>query len=124
MNLGMNSFSRKTRMILRIRLQRFREMEMDLIKEREKLSQFPLVPDRGPHAPQGNVAIIYKSELDYISRCILDYPNFETGDHLFGYWTENGTPVVLFAIGLGVNANHQKTFFNQDVQYLMTVECF
>ena len=24
-------------------------------------------------------AIIYRSEIDYISRCILDYPNIETG---------------------------------------------
>ena len=36
------------------------------------------------------VAIIYRSEMDYISRCIHDYPNIETGGQLFGYVTENG----------------------------------
>ena len=66
-------------------------------------------------------AIVYKSELDYISRCILDYPDIETGGQLFGYWTENGVPVVLFAIGPGPGANHQRTFFNQDVDYLLEV---
>lgn len=65
--------------------------------------------------------IIYKSELDYISRCILDCPNIETGGQMFGYWTASGVPVVLFAIGPGVKANHRSTFFNQDVQYLMAV---
>ena len=29
-------------------------------------------------------AIIYKSELEYISRCVLDYLNIETGGDLFG----------------------------------------
>ena len=65
--------------------------------------------------------IIFRSEMDYISRCILDYTNIETGGQLFGYWTEDGTPVVLFAIGPGANANHKPTFFNQDVNYLLTV---
>ena len=54
--------------------------------------------------------IIFRSEMDYISRCILDYTNIETGGQLFGYWTEDGTPVVLFAIGPGANANHKPTF--------------
>lgn len=68
-----------------------------------------------------NKALIFKSELDYISRCILDCPNIETGGQLFGYWTEDGVPVVLYAIGPGRHANHQVTFFNQDVEYLETV---
>lgn len=67
------------------------------------------------------MAIIYRSELDYISRCVLDYPNIETGGQLFGFWTSQGAPVVLYAIGPGHNANHQPTFFNQDVDYLQTV---
>lgn len=64
---------------------------------------------------------IYQSELDFVSRCILDYPDIETGGQLFGYWTAEGTPVVLFAIGPGPRANHQVTFFNQDVDYLVRV---
>lgn len=67
------------------------------------------------------VAIIYRSELDFISRCILDRPNIETGGQLFGFWTGSGVPVVLFAIGPGPRANHQVAFFNQDVNYLVSV---
>ena len=67
------------------------------------------------------LAIIFRSEFDFISRCILDYPNIETGGQLFGYWTAEGVPVVLYAIGPGPRANHQSAFFNQDVDYLETM---
>lgn len=70
------------------------------------------------------VAIVYRSEFDYISRCILDYRNIETGGQLFGFWTSTGIPVVLYAIGPGRNANHQETFFNQDLEYLVNVGNF
>lgn len=63
-------------------------------------------------------AIVYQSELDYISRCILDYPQIETGGQLFGFYTVKGTPVVCYALGPGPNANHQVTFFQQDIPYL------
>jgi len=66
-------------------------------------------------------AMIYQGELDYISRCILDYPNIETGGQLFGFWTAAGTPVVLYAIGPGPRANHQVAFFNQDIEYLTRI---
>lgn len=66
-------------------------------------------------------AVIFKSELDYISRCILDYPSIETGGQLFGFYTEFGVPVVLYAIGPGRNANHQVAFFNQDIEYLTRI---
>ena len=72
--------------------------------------------------PKGNGIQIFKSELDYISRCILDRKNIETGGQLFGYWSEDGQPVVMYAIGPGPRANHQTTFFNQDVDYLLTGE--
>lgn len=68
-----------------------------------------------------DAVLVYQSELDYLSRCILDYPHIETGGQLFGYWTSAGVPVVLYAIGPGDNANHQPTFFNQDLDYLETV---
>lgn len=67
------------------------------------------------------IAIILKSEIDYISRCILDYPHIETGGQLFGYWSAKGVPVVLYAIGPGPRANHESTFFNQDIYYLVQV---
>lgn len=38
-----------------------------------------------------------------------------------GFQTLGGTPVVLYAIGPGRHANHQSTFFNQDLDYLETV---
>lgn len=66
-------------------------------------------------------AVIYKSELDYISRCILDYPRIETGGQLFGFWSASGTPIVVYAIGPGRRANHQIAFFNQDLEYLTTL---
>lgn len=66
------------------------------------------------------VAYIYKSELDFISRCILDYKNIETGGQLFGYWTADGSPVIVFALGPGPNANHEVAFFLQDLEYLKT----
>ncbi len=66
-------------------------------------------------------ACIYKSELDYISRCILDYPNIETGGQLFGYWTNTGAPVVTYVIGPGSHSKHQPTAFFQDMDYLKTI---
>ena len=66
-------------------------------------------------------AIVYRGELDYVSRCILDYPDIETGGELFGFWTASGVPVVLYAIGPGPRANHEVAFFNQDLSYLKRV---
>ena len=63
----------------------------------------------------------FQSEIDSFSRFILDYPNIETGGQLFGYWTREGVPVVCYVLGPGPNANHQVTFFNQDLNYLQTV---
>jgi len=76
-----------------------------------------LVDEKAPSP----TAIIYQSELDYLSRCVLDFPNIETGGQLFGFWSNQGVPVVLYAIGPGRHANHQSSFFNQDSQYLLSV---
>jgi hypothetical protein len=81
-----------------------------------------VVEERRFPADQG--ILIFKSELDYISRCILDRKNIETGGQLFGYWSEDGRPVVMYAIGPGPKANHQSTFFNQDVDYLVSIGRF
>ena len=80
-----------------------------------------VVKEMVPIEKPSKAVIIYRSELDFVSRCILDRPNIETGGQLFGFWTNKGIPVVLFAIGPGPKANHQVTFFNQDVQYLVSV---
>ena len=66
-------------------------------------------------------ALIYQSELDLISRWVLDYPNIETGGDFFGFWTHLGNPVVQFAIGPGPNVRRTFSFFNQDADYL--IEC-
>lgn len=75
----------------------------------------PAPPTGWETAP--DIAIIYRSELDYISRCVLDYPDIETGGNLFGYWNNAGQPVVLYALGPGENATHQPAFFIQDMGY-------
>lgn len=74
-----------------------------------------------PTGDSGKEVMAYQSELDYISRCILDCPNIETGGQLFGFYAAKGTPVVCYAIGPGLHANHQITFFNQDIDYLQTI---
>lgn len=66
-------------------------------------------------------AEIYKSELEYVLRCILERPDIETGGELFGFWKDDGTPVVVYAIGPGPKANHEYAFFNQDMDYLSKV---
>lgn len=65
-------------------------------------------------------ALIYESELDFISRCVLDYPEIETGGDLFGFWTHSGRPVVHYAIGPGPRSRRTVSFFNQDVEYLQS----
>lgn len=62
-------------------------------------------------------AIFYRSELDYMSRCILDYPNIETGGELLGFWTALGIPVVVYVTGPGKKAKHNYTSFLQDPDY-------
>lgn len=76
--------------------------------------------DHDPNRP-ARTAIIYQSELDYMSRCILDYTDIETGGQLFGFWTATGVPVVAYAIGPGRHAMHHPTQFIQDQDYLQSV---
>ncbi len=66
-------------------------------------------------------AIVYKSELDFISRCVLDFPNMETGGDLFGFWTHSGYPIIQYASGPGPDAQHGHVTFFQDAQYLKTI---
>lgn len=74
-----------------------------------------------PSDESGKEVFAYQSELDYISRCILSHPNIETGGQLFGFYASKGTPVICYAIGPGLHANHQVTFFNQDLDYLQSI---
>lgn len=61
---------------------------------------------------------IYESEMEFIARCVMDYPQLETGGDLFGLWTKDGFPVIHYAIGPGRLAEHNAAHFNQDVEYL------
>jgi len=63
------------------------------------------IPDR---------VIIYKGELEYISRCIMDYPNIETGGNLFGFYTTFRIPVIHYVLGPGKQSEHNPTHFRQD----------
>lgn len=58
------------------------------------------------NATKNHIVIIYQSELEYLSRYTLDYPNIETGGHLFGFWKDDGTPVVTFVLGPGDKSEH------------------
>jgi hypothetical protein len=69
------------------------------------------IPDR---------VVIYKGELDYISRCILDYPDIETGGNLFGFYTTFHIPVIQYVLGPGVNSQRTTTRFRQDEAFFNT----
>lgn len=71
--------------------------------------------------PVNDKVFIYKSELEYISKCILDCPNIETGGNLFGFWTHSGNPIIQYVVGPGIKANHEITFFNQDNEHLVQI---
>lgn len=70
-----------------------------------------------PENHAATIAVIYRSELDYLSRCIADYPECETGGHLFGYWTVQGVPVILYATGPGSNCMHGSVECHHDHEY-------
>ena len=96
----------------------FEEIKAETKKISEEKGRIRLTFPYPKRAPLAKYAVI---DLLASGRCILDRKNIETGGQLFGYWTENGTPVILYAIGPGPRANHQVTFFNQDVDYLVKV---
>ena len=80
------------------------------------------VPPWRRNAPQiadnGNKVLIYQSELDYMSQCILDMQNIETGGNLFGLFTPFGIPFIQYVVGPGPAAVHEYTHFRQDFRFL------
>jgi hypothetical protein len=66
-------------------------------------------------------ATIYKQDLDYISKAILDFPEIETGGDFFGFWNNLGMPVILYVTGPGENCYRHATFFKQDLDFLVGV---
>ena len=71
--------------------------------------------------PLPESAEIFRSEMEYVIRCIAEYPDIETGGELFGFWKDDRTPVVAYAIGPGPCSNHQVAFFSQDMDYLTAI---
>jgi hypothetical protein len=63
-------------------------------------------------------AIICGSELDFIAKCVLDYPDLETGGDYFGYWNKDGMPVIQYVTGPGKQTTRTGTSFYQDIDYL------
>lgn len=66
-------------------------------------------------------ATIYKQDLEFISKCILDFPDIETGGDFFGFWNNLGLPVILYVTGPGKNCYRHSTFFKQDLEFLIDV---
>ncbi len=65
----------------------------------------------------GNV-YIYREELDFMVRAIMDSPHRETGGNLFGYFTPGGDAVVVYVLGPGEKSVCRFTAFIQDADYL------
>lgn len=66
-------------------------------------------------------ALIYTSELEIISKAILEFPDVETGGDLFGYFTYSGFPIIMYVIGPGELAKRTETTFHQDEDYLKSI---
>jgi hypothetical protein len=63
-------------------------------------------------------ALIYQSELNFISNCVLEYPHLETGGDFFGSFTRDNKFKVEYVIGPGVDPKRTAYSFNQDIEYL------
>jgi hypothetical protein len=63
-------------------------------------------------------AITYKSEINLIGRYACDFESVETGGDLFGFWNQDGMPVVIFVTGPGKDSKHNIASFYQDIPYL------
>jgi hypothetical protein len=68
--------------------------------------------------PLDHNIFIYQSELEYLSRCILDYPDIETGGGVFGVRNADGDPIVTYVTGPGPQALHEVTHFRQDPEFI------
>ena len=72
------------------------------------------------NAQSQHYVLTNQEEIGFISRYILDHKSIETGGQLFGYWTHDGNPVVLYVLGPGHKDGHYGTYFMQDLEYLKT----
>lgn len=89
-----------------------------LFHNRHKKSNNTKIPKELSVSPSHDYVLTNQEEMDMLSRYILDYKDIETGGQLFGYWTFDGKPVVLYVLGPGPKAGHYSSFFMQDIDYL------
>lgn len=89
-----------------------------LFQNRRKKSNYTKIPKELSVSSSHDYVLTNQEEMDILSRYILDYKDIETGGQLFGYWTFDGKPVVLFVLGPGPQADHYSSFFMQDIDYL------
>jgi len=68
--------------------------------------------------------LVHQSELDFISRCVMDYPSLETGGDFFGFWSKEGYPVIQYVTGPGEKTRRTSTSFYQDIDYLKKCGAF
>ena len=97
---------------------KFSPKKLNLRRNNNKL------PKELSNSSSGDYVVTNQEEMDMLSKYILDYRNIETGGQLFGYWTFDGKPVVLFVLGPGPKAGHYGSFFMQDLDYLKTRAAF
>jgi hypothetical protein len=63
-------------------------------------------------------AKIYHSELEFIAKCVRQYPELETGGDYFGFWSQDSIPVIQYALGPGDATDRTSVSFYQDIGYL------
>ena len=100
------------------RLNRSQKKRWTLFNNKREKSTYTKIPKELSTSSSHDYVLTNQEEMDILSRYILDYKNIETGGQLFGYWTFDGKPVVLFVLGPGPMAGHHSAFFMQDLDYL------
>ena len=83
-----------------------------LKRQVKKLAQKFLAHNVQAEAP--DAVLIYRSELDMIKNLTMEYPRSETGGKFYGFFTENGWPVIALVVGPGPGATHEYTRFVPD----------
>ena len=100
------------------RLNRSQKKRWTLFNNKREKSTYTKIPKDLSTSSSHDYVLTNQEEMDILSRFILDYKNIETGGQLFGYWTFDGKPVVLYVLGPGPMAGHHSAFFMQDLDYL------
>lgn len=63
---------------------------------------------------------IFSTEFEYISKCVLEYQNLETGGDLFGRWIDSSKSSIDYVLGPGPNVKRTSTSFYQDRNFLVS----